>query len=160
MVLPVWLHGASIGVAPEVFNIPKFSPASNGNLKTCHEDLQTLFRIVVEDYDCSVIAGYRDKKTQDYVFNAKLSKVQWPDSKHNHSPLSFAADVVPYPVDWENRDRFYHFAGFVKGIAQQLFDQGKMKHRIRWGGDWDGDTDLHDQTFMDYPHFELVVSDD
>jgi hypothetical protein len=26
---------------------------------------------------------------------------------------------------------------------------------IRWGGDWDGDRSLEDQTFHDLPHFEV-----
>jgi peptidoglycan L-alanyl-D-glutamate endopeptidase CwlK len=26
---------------------------------------------------------------------------------------------------------------------------------VRWGGDWDGDRDIDDQTFDDLPHFEF-----
>ena len=44
----------------------------------------------------------------------------------------------------------------MKGKADELYIAGKMKHRIRWGGDWDGDTDVKDQKFMDLPHFELI----
>jgi peptidoglycan L-alanyl-D-glutamate endopeptidase CwlK len=32
----------------------------------------------------------------------------------------------------------------------------KMGIKIRWGGDWDRDEELHDQTFFDLPHFELI----
>lgn len=31
-----------------------------------------------------------------------------------------------------------------------------MGVKIRWGGDWDLDTDLKDNTFDDLPHFELI----
>ncbi len=44
--------------------------------------------------------------------------------------------------------QFYHFAGYVEGTADA--------HRIpiRWGGDWDRDHCLSDQTFDDLVHFE------
>ena len=57
--------------------------------------------------------------------------------------------LAPYPIDWNDKERFYFFAGYVKGIASQ------MGIELRWGGDWDSDNQLHDQTFMDLPHFEL-----
>ena len=41
------------------------------------------------------------------------------------------------------------FGSFVRGVAY------KMGVEIRWGGDWDGDFDLKDQTFMDLVHFEI-----
>ncbi len=36
------------------------------------------------------------------------------------------------------------------GIASQ------MGTPLRWGGDWDGDTELRDQKFVDLPHFEVL----
>ena len=36
------------------------------------------------------------------------------------------------------------------GVASQ------MGIKIRWGGDWDRDTDLSDNRFNDLPHFELM----
>jgi hypothetical protein len=41
-------------------------------------------------------------------------------------------------------------AGLVKGIALQ------KGYVIRWGGDWSGKALFKDQTFNDYPHFELL----
>ena len=60
-------------------------------------------------------------------------------------------DVVPYPVDWNNRERFLHFTGFVLGMATA---QGI---KLRLGIDWDGDHHFNDQHFHDGPHFELVL---
>ncbi len=136
----------------------KFSARSNDNLNGCHEDLRVLFRVVVEDFDCSVICGRRDEKAQEAAFFAGFSKLQWPKSSHNAvvPKLSTAADVIPYPVDWSDYKRFYYFAGYVKATAQQLFEREVMKHRIVWGGDWDMDNDLSDQTFFDLPHYELI----
>ena len=53
------------------------------------------------------------------------------------------------PIDWNNKERFYLFAGFVKGIAAE------MGIKLRLGADWDGDFTTRDQTFHDLPHFEL-----
>lgn len=128
--------------------MPKFSEASRAKLATCHPDLQRLFNEVVKHFDCRVTDGHRCEEMQELYYAMKRSKVRYPNSKHNSMP-SMAVDVIPYPVNWKDKDRFYHFAGFVKGLASQ------MGLRIRWGGDWDGDTDLHDQTFVDFPHFEL-----
>ena len=58
-------------------------------------------------------------------------------------------DVAPYQIDWQDKDRFYYFAGIVKGVAL------KLNIPIRWGGDWDSDTQVKDQTFFDLPHFEI-----
>jgi peptidoglycan LD-endopeptidase CwlK len=130
-----------------------FSKTSMDRLNTCDPRLIELFTEVVKHYDCSVICGVRSKEEQDEAFRTKKSKVQWPDSKHNvKSPeqKSHAADVVPCPIDWNNKDAFYHFAGFVLGVAAQ------KGIKIRWGGDWDGDKNLKNQTFFDLPHFELV----
>lgn len=35
-------------------------------------------------------------------------------------------------------------------------DQIGLTGRIRWGGDWDRDHDVKDQTFNDLVHFEVV----
>ena len=63
---------------------------------------------------------------------------------------SLAADVVPYPIDWEDHQRFYMFVGIVQGIA------ASMNIKIRCGADWDGDMEIKDQNFHDLPHFELL----
>lgn len=131
--------------------MPAFSQRSLSKLETCHEDLQKLFKEVVKHFDCTITEGRRDKASQDEYFRTGKSKVEWPNSKHNaEAPdMSRAVDVAPYPIDWKDKERFYYFAGVVQGIAMQ------MDISIRWGGDWDQDTQVHDQTFFDLPHFEL-----
>ena len=128
--------------------MPKFGTRSSGKLSECNPKLQKLFNEVVKHFDCSILEGNRSEEKQNEYYDQGKSKVQYPNSMHNHEP-SLAVDVAPYPIDWNDKERFYFFAGFVKGIASQM-DIG-----IRWGGDWDSDTDLHDQTFFDLPHFEL-----
>jgi peptidoglycan L-alanyl-D-glutamate endopeptidase CwlK len=48
------------------------------------------------------------------------------------------------------------FAGYVVGIADRLYEQGLMTKKVRWGGDWDKDWEASDNTFDDFPHFELL----
>lgn len=128
--------------------MPSFGGRSLANLSTCHPDLQRVFHEVVKHFDCSVLTGHRDQRTQDRHFREGTSKVQWPNSKHNQEP-SLAADVAPYPTNWADTQRFYYFAGFVMATAKA------MDIELRFGGDWDGDTQVLDQSFLDLVHFEL-----
>lgn len=130
--------------------MPKFSKKSQKNLSECHTSLQRLFNKVIKHYDCTITDGHRGKKEQDMAYHKGWSKLKYPKSKHNKIP-SLAADVVPYPIDYKNKIKLYHFGGYVKATADQL------GIKIRWGGDWDSDKDLHDQDFMDLPHYELLI---
>ena len=138
--------------------MPSFGTASAAELITCHPDLQLLFSVVVEKFDCSVICGHRDETAQQEAFDSGNSKVQYPNSEHNSYP-SMAADVAPYPYNGDDEKRFYFFAGQVMAIAAMLYEQELMNHRVRWGGDWDGDTEVNDQTFNDLAHFELITDE-
>tara|TARA_R100000700_G_C3175771_1_gene150663 strand:- start:2771 stop:3169 length:399 start_codon:yes stop_codon:yes gene_type:complete len=132
--------------------MPSFGAKSKANLSECHPDLQKVFNKVIQSYDCSVIEGYRGKEEQDAAFHSGKSKLQYPKSKHNRQP-ALAADVIPYPVDWDDTKQFYHFAGFVQGIAEEMGIQ------LRWGGDWNSNRLFEDQSFHDLPHYELIKAD-
>lgn len=140
--------------------MPNFSKRSLNNLATCHIDLQILFMEVIKFFDCIVTEGYRDKEAQEKAFNEGKSKVHYPNGKHNKNP-SIAVDVYPYEpktvVDWNDNQRFHYFAGYVMGIAQKLKDEGRITHSVRWGGDWDRDTQTKDESFRDTGHFELII---
>jgi peptidoglycan L-alanyl-D-glutamate endopeptidase CwlK len=128
--------------------VAKFGKTSKKRLQTCDEKLQLLFNEVVKAFDCSILVGHRGEEDQNKAYREGNSQVKWPKGKHNKKPSS-AVDVAPYPIDWEDRERFSYFAGFVKGVAWRL------NTPIRWGGDWDGDTELSDNNFDDLVHFEL-----
>lgn len=130
--------------------MPAFSAKSRANLATCDERLQQVFNKVVEYWDCTVIEGKRSEARQKANVAKGVSKTM--NSKHVY-PLdapSLAVDVAPFPVDWQDTNRFYAFGGFVCATALSL------GITLRWGGDWDSDRDFRDQTFHDLPHFELV----
>ena len=134
--------------------MPNFSQASKDKLATCHKDLQTIFNEVIKYFDCTILVGYRGEVEQNKAFEEGKSKLKFPFGEHNKMP-SCAVDVAPFPINWEDKDRFYYFAGFVMGIAAELKEQGIISIGLTYGGDWDGDTDLHDQILYDLVHFEV-----
>ena len=128
--------------------MPRFGKRSKERLATCDERLQKVFNEVINYVDCSVLEGHRGERKQNrYVAEGK-SKVEYPFGRHNSNP-SRAVDVVPYPIDWDDRERFHLFAGFVLGIAYS------MDISLRWGGDWNQNFEVDDNKFDDFPHFEI-----
>ena len=128
--------------------MPRFGKRSLGALDTCDERLVKIFNEVIKTVDCSVLEGHRGKSRQDRFYKEGKSKVKYPNGRHNKLP-SVACDVVPYPIDWDDRERFHLFAGFVLGIAKS------MGIKLRWGGDWNMNWEVDDNKFDDFPHFEL-----
>lgn len=153
--------------------MPKYGEKSAAHLETCSRPLQVLFSEVVQDYDNSVLEGHRGEERQNNMVATGRSKTPWPRGKHNTNP-SQALDAAPYipgrGVPWpqvpehlqdlgpdeqallnqyiKDIGQFYHFAGYVEGTARQL------GIGLRWGGDWDRDHNISDQTFDDLVHFE------
>ena len=135
--------------------MPHFSKKSKDILRTCNPLLQAIFDTVIITYDCTILEGRRGKIRQNNLFASGASKVKWPNSKHNVIEplgLSNAVDVAPYVrgISW-NVKQGYHFGGYVLAVSHQL------KIPIRWGGDWDKDHDVTDQSFNDLGHFELIL---
>ncbi len=130
-----------------------WSDRSAERLATVHPDLRRLFDLVdARGFECSILEGRRDRETQNEYFRQGLSQLEWPDSAHNvEDPdgLAEAVDVAPWPIDWNDRERFVFFAGVVEMAAAELGIP------IRWGGDWDDDGQMTDETFRDLVHFEL-----
>ena len=127
----------------------KFGKKSRESLATCDERLQRLFNEVINYVDCSVLEGHRSEERQNKLYEEGKTKVRYPKGRHNAEP-SRAIDVVPYPVAWEDRERFHLFAGFVLGLAYS------MDISLRWGGDWNQNFQVDDKKFDDFPHFELL----
>lgn len=150
--------------------MPTFSTRSLTFLATCHLDLVRLAEAVCATYDCAVTEGYRDADAQHAAFADGRSKLPPGKSKHNVKP-SRAIHLLPTTIRWQGvltseakmrrqqlpdaRDlkevmELYYFAGFVMKTAESL------GIALRWGGDWDRDRELSDQTFDDLCHFELA----
>jgi len=130
--------------------MPVFGPASKSRLAELHPDLQRVLLAAIQVMDFSIVCGYRGKEDQEQAVRDGKSKLHFPDSKHNTTP-SRAADLCPYRggLRWEDKEAFYLLGGVLKTVAHQF------GIKVRWGGDWDGDGDLHDQKLYDLPHVEL-----
>lgn len=128
--------------------MPSFSQHSEQLLATCDARLRDIFQEVIREVDCRVISGHRDMEEQNRLVREGKSQLLFPESYHNRMP-SRAVDVVPYPVDWEDRERMTLFAGYVLGVAS------RMGHRLTWGGDWDRDFQVNDNKFDDFAHFQI-----
>lgn len=127
-----------------------FGKTSKARLEGCDPRLQILLNFVVRYQDCSILVGPRSEEDQMTAYKRGRSKLKWPESRHNVLPLSKAVDAAPFPIDWNDRERFVKFAGAVQLAADFLGIS------IRWGGDWDGDGTGTDNSFDDLVHFELV----
>lgn len=111
------------------------------------------------NYDIVILCTYRTQEAQNTLFESGATKLRFPKSKHNKLP-SRAIDMAPkslvskysdsLEVDWEDTALFYYFAGrFVQ------FCEDRYGLVIRWGGDWDMDGQVKDNSFNDLVHFEI-----
>lgn len=118
----------------------KFSKRSQDRLNTCHDLLIQVCKDALEEMDFSVLCGYRNDVEQNKLFADGKTNARAGESKHN-TYLSRAVDIAPYPIDWNDTERFEKLAEIMKRKA-------KAKDiPLVWGGDW--------KTIVDMPHFEL-----
>jgi peptidoglycan L-alanyl-D-glutamate endopeptidase CwlK len=136
--------------------MPNFGRTSTSRLSTCDIRLQRIMNEVVKHYDCTIITGHRTEEEQNIKFAEGTSEVSWPNSKHNSSP-SMAVDVAPWPIptdwgdkEWKDRVKFYELKAIIFFVA------AKQGVKIRFGGDWNEDSDYKDNKFDDLVHFEIV----
>jgi len=122
---------------------------SQRQLETVDPRLKSLCNRVLAHRDISVIQGHRGKTEQEEFFQKGVSKVRWPDSRHNTYP-SLAVDVQPAPYNEKTlREDLSYIAGLFIGIG------ATMGLDIRWGGDWNENGETADNSFDDLFHFEL-----
>ena len=116
----------------------KLGTRSNQSLSGVHVDLVAVVKKAIEitEVDFSVIEGIRHIERQRQL--VKEGKSTTLNSRHL---TGHAVDMVPYPVDWEDLERFELMAEAMKLAAEEL------EISIEWGGDW--------KSFYDAPHFEL-----
>lgn len=129
-----------------------FGKSSLEKLNGVHPALQDLCFALLMYTDVSVIYGKRTEAQQQILVQQGLSKTM--NSKHLIQPDGFAhaVDVAPYPLDWDDSKRYYRLFGLMEALAPYHFPKGAY---LRWGGNWDCDDDLNDQSFMDLVHFEI-----
>lgn len=110
-------------------------------------------RLLAEVADISLISGHRGEEEQNTLFAEGKSTLEYPQSKHNSYP-SMAVDLQPYPYPTSER-KLWGALGWIAGNAVRIArEEGAT---LRWGGDWNRNGDLTDQTFDDLFHLEIVV---
>jgi peptidoglycan L-alanyl-D-glutamate endopeptidase CwlK len=158
-----------------------YGATSLQRLATVHPELENLMKAVGEHFPNTILEGERTVEQQEKNVAKGVSKTM--NSKHVRSPAE-AVDAAPDPLAWPQAakllsrietvagqltdeqgaevmalvegyvrevSRWYYFGGFVLGYAQEL------NVEIRWGGDWNSNRQLEDQTFHDLPHFEIKL---
>jgi peptidoglycan L-alanyl-D-glutamate endopeptidase CwlK len=125
--------------------MPKFGKKSQERLRGVNSELVNVLFELVKIMDVTIIEGVRSQERQDRLVAEGKSKTKF--SKHL---TGRAVDLAPYPIDWEDRDRFHYMGGMLRGIAHQ------MGVKVIWGGDWNGDGETKDNNFDDLVHIELV----
>lgn len=147
---------------------PKFSARSLAELATVNPRLRATFEELGRWINLSALEGHRDMRRQNRLHADRLTKVRWPDSKHNAEP-SDALDAVPWPVDY----KVPKFNALSEDVRQRVRNYGRLcffagaavatarahGFKLRWGGLWagltaDGRIDLNGQRFDDLGHFE------
>lgn len=134
--------------------MPEFSEKSKRILATCHPKLIALCNTAIMRVDFTIISGFRTEEEQSKLLMAGKSHLGFPHSKHNRvfeeKPRSEAVDWAPYPIDWEDTNRFILLGGYFLGISRAL------EIGIRWGGNWSGSFQMEKQKLVDLGHIELI----
>lgn len=143
--------------------MPQYSAQSKSYLDNpkMHPDLRTLFYEVIKKRDCKILdSTIRTVEMQKEYVAKGLSKTM----QSNHLPQAdgfiHAVDAQCYPINFNDEKSQIYFAGYVMAVADRLYAEGKMTHKLRYGGDWDGNTKITDgkpnDSFSDLQHFELI----
>jgi peptidoglycan LD-endopeptidase CwlK len=116
----------------------KLGTRSMQNLSGVHPDLVAVVKlaITITEQDFTVIEGIRSINRQRELVKKGASTTM--NSRHI---TGHAVDMVPWPVDWNDLERFEIMSEAMKAAAEEL------EVPIVWGGDW--------KSFYDAPHFEL-----
>lgn len=129
-------------------NKVKLSHASQEKLNSVRLDLRKVALKAFETmpFDIMVLEGARTKERQDELFAKGATKVRI--SRHMSGN---AIDIAPYPIDWNDTDRFVVMAKHMFNAAKEL------GIKIRWGGNWSSTDEEQEppSSFVDMPHFEL-----
>jgi len=124
--------------------MPRFGKRSKQRLKGVDAKLINVANELIKLMDVTVIEGLRSQDRQNELVSQGKSKTKF--GKH---VAGKALDLAPYPIDWNDRERFHYMGGLIRGIGHSL------GVKIRWGGDWDSDGDIKDNAFDDLVHVEI-----
>ncbi len=90
----------------------------------------------------------RSPSDQARLYAKGLSNAKPGESPHQYG---LAFDLIHGVKAWNLTDRQW---AIIKHVVFEVAAACGVK--LRWGGDWDGDGDIHDQRLYDPAHFELA----
>ncbi|UTQ80243.1 L-alanyl-D-glutamate peptidase [Escherichia phage PO103-1] len=126
----------------------KLGQRSLDRLKGVNPSLVAVFKRACETmpFDVAVLEGLRSYERQQELLKQGATKVSV--SRHMSGN---ALDIAPYPIDWNDLERFQIVAEHMFKAAEEL---GVV---IRWGGTWERTftKPVKWAKFLDAPHFEL-----
>lgn len=131
----------------------KLGKTSLARLQGVDETLVNVVKRAIEisEVDFTVMEGVRTLERQRELYaqgrTAPGKIVTWTmKSKHIEGK---AVDLVPYPLDWNDLDKF-------NKIKDAMFKAAKeLDVNLRWGADWDCDGNYREKGEYDSPHFEI-----
>ena len=126
---------------------PRWSERSAEKLRTVDDRIVRVLDAVVAQHDMTIITGHRSAEDQAAAYEAGRSQIK-SGGAHQLNP-SAAVDVAPYPIDWQDAERFELLADLIMDEAAR---QGAL---LRWGGAWSGVRNPPGG-FDDLGHFELA----
>lgn len=157
----------------------RLSNSSKAKYDTLHTDLQVVIdnALKYSPIDFGLSEGHRPPEKQfeyfkkgrkevngTWIIEDKSKVVTYKDGyekkgKHNYSPslaFDFFASVPGQNLTWDTNHLVALGSTFV-ALANKLYDEGKITHKLRWGGNFDMDGHiLEPGSFRDSPHLELI----
>ena len=133
----------------------KFGVKSEQRLLDANLVFQLLCRRVLERsvIDFGITRSYSTPEEQYKLFLSGVSKLDGYENKSNHNfNPSNAIDFVAYVgtnITWESK-YYYYIAGLFESCAKEIGVE------IRWGGNFDMDNDIGEQSFNDLCHIEII----
>jgi len=139
--------------------MPTFSKRSLKNLEGVHPDLRRVLDRAILDFDFTVIEGVRSPERQRQLYAQGRTKpgkkVTWTlTSNHflnKRTGYGHAIDCVPHPLDWSDSASFDRMAVAILRAAML------ENVAVRWGSNWDRDSQPREKGETDSPHFELAA---
>lgn len=100
--------------------------------------------------------AFRTKEQQQEAVAKGASRAVWPRAPHC---LGKAVDIVHGSFHWRMTTQewaFLHKVGLDVLRRYNAELPKAMRLNLVWGGDWDGDGDIHDQRLYDPAHWEVA----
>ena len=95
--------------------------------------------IELSEVDFTVLEGVRSEKRQRELFKKGATRTM-----NSYHLTGHAVDLAPWPIDWNDTDKFVKIADAMEKAADELGVP------LQWGGNW--------RTFVDMPHFQIPRS--